>query len=218
MKFFFLGAALLCSASALPAVTSVTDGTFFNWSFSSVGAGSMTVDGANGNPASGLNVTTTTAFTSDFVYGIGVDLNFSTAEALSGIFSLGLDVKSGAGDFGSGQAVSLIVKQGSDLYSEILGTTNYPHTNFDTLTFSGTFNPAFFTHVAGSGSGEPDFSGGTTTLFGFAGINSNNGRTLTEYYDNYNLTYGAAPEPSTVVLGGLAFAGLCLFSRHRTIA
>src|SRR6185312_3874882 len=135
MKFFFLGAALLCSASALPAVTSVTDGTFFNWSFSSVGAGSMTVDGANGNPASGLNVTTTTAFTSDFVYGIGVDLNFSTAEALSGIFSLGLDVKSGAGDFGSGQAVSLIVKQGSDLYSEILGTTNYPHTNFDTLTF-----------------------------------------------------------------------------------
>jgi hypothetical protein len=185
----------LACASPLFAVTSATDGTFSNWSFSSVGAASMTVDPANGNPTPGLNVTTTTALTPVFVYGIGVDLDFSTTAALSGIFSLGVDVKSGPNGFGAGQAVSLIVQQGSDLYSEIPGTTTFPHTNFDTLSFSGTFNSALFTHVIGSGAAAPNFSGGTTTFFGLAGINSNNGPTLTEYYDNFHLTYDLTSTP-----------------------
>ena len=180
----------------------------------------MTLEAINGNPGARLNVSTFTTLSS-FAYGTGIDLDVTTSQALSGIFSLSLDVESGAGDFGAGQAIALLVQQGSNIYGEFLGNTGFPQASFSTLTFGGTFTSSLFTRWVGSGPALPDFTGATATMFGFSAYNADNNRSLTKYYDNFNLTYtSATPEPSTWLLFGGTGLAMLLFLQlppfHRT--
>ena len=216
MKKVFFATALVCAGSTLLSAATITDGNFTNWTFSGIGAGSMAREATSGNPGARLNVTTFTNLSS-FAFGLGIDLDFTTTEVLSGAFSLSLDVLSGANDFGAGQAIALLVQQGSDIYEDFLANTSFPQSTFTTLGFSGTFLPANFKHIVGSGAATPNFSGGTSTLFGFMAYNSSNNRTLTKYYDNFALSYtSAAPEPSTWMLFGGGVLALGFYRLRRS--
>lgn len=207
--------ALLLASSAIAGAATISDGAFSNWSFTILGNGAMSVEPSGGNPGARLNMTTTTSLSST-VYGLGTNLDFSTAEALSGIFSLNLDVLSGLNDFGAGQSISLLVQQGSDIYLQFLGNTGAVQNTFTPMTFQGSFIAASFTHLVGAGAATPNLAGGTSTFFGLGVINSSNNRTLTKYYDNYSLTYtSTAPEPSTMLLFGLAALGLAAFRTRK---
>lgn len=66
-------------------------------------------------------------------------------------FVMKLDVLSGPGGFGGGQAVQALVSQGGSLYQANVGITGWPINSFTTLTFNGTFAPGAFTKVSGPG-------------------------------------------------------------------
>jgi hypothetical protein len=192
------------------------DGDFSAWSFTSAGSGggsgSMSLQASGGNPGACLNVTTMTGMThtgsgiTESGWGIGVDPNWTVSEPLDGTqFVMGFDVLAGAGSFGQGQSVGLIVQQGTAYYLDIVSTpvTGF-QTSWTTESFRGTFDAANFRLQAGSGPSQPDFSGATPTTFGFTAFNGDSG-TLTQYYDNISLT--VAPEPSTCTFG-IGFAVL----------
>jgi hypothetical protein len=165
--------ALVCIAADASADV-IKDGDFSSWSFDTTGTGAMTREPIGGNPGARLNVTT---ISGPAVFATGIKTDYTTNAALAGLpFTLSLDVLSGPGDFGQGQAIQLLVKQGSAIYGEDLNITGFPH-NFDTLTFNGTFDEASFVLLLGSGPSNPDFSGSATS-FGFAAGNSGSG-TLT---------------------------------------
>ena len=215
MQKFLVTLAVVCGISPLLSANTISDGTFAGWALSSFGNGSMTLEAANGNPGARLNATTTTGLDLTFVYDNAIDSNVTITGALSGSFSLSLDVLSGANDFGAGQAIGLLVQQGGDIYLQFLANTGFPQNTFTTLNFNGTFVAASFSHLVGTGVAAPDFSGGTSSLFGFSAYNRTANRTLTKYYDNFNLTYtsAAVPEPSTWLLFGCAAGGLFLFRK-----
>jgi hypothetical protein len=195
-----------------------SDGDFSAWTFTNSGSGGGTgttsLQKSGGNPGACLNVSTMTGTThtgmgiTESGWGIGVDPNWTVSQALSGAqFVMGFDVLAGAGSFGQGQSVGLIVEQGTGYYLDIVST---PVTGFETSwtteSFSGTFDAANFRLQAGSGPSQPDFSGATATTFGFTAFNGDSGN-LTQYYDNISVT--VAPEPGTSIIG-LGF--LVLFS------
>ena len=125
--------------------------------------------------------------------GRGVDQGVTVAAPLSATsFTMQLDVLSGAGDFGQGQGVQALVSQGGSLYQTSLGITGFPFNSFTTLTFSGTFTSAAFTKISGAGPATPSFDGVTPTNFGFA-VGNNMSATLTQYYDNWNISFSAPP-------------------------
>jgi hypothetical protein len=136
------------------------------------------------------------------VYDLAINSLFSTTSTLSGAYTLGLQIKSGPGDFGAGQSIGLLVQQGSDIYLQNINVTGSGHSTFDPISFNGTFTAASFTHLSGAGAALPNFSGGTATNFGFAAINASNNRSVNEYYDNFSLTHAAVPESSTSLLLG----------------
>jgi len=214
-----IGAAII--ASSLQAQTVITDGDFTNFSFGSHGTGVATAtvvrEAAGGNPGARLNITTITTFT-DVAFGTAIKNDFSTNVPLAGTsFTLSLDVLSGAGGFGQGQAIELLVEQNGTVYATPLGITGFPR-NFDTVTFIGVFNAASFTRVIGAGPLTPAFNGSVTTRFGFAGGNLNS-LTLTQYYDNFRLVIAAvaapplptAPIPTLSTWGTIILAGLMAF-------
>ena len=162
------------------------DGDFTNWSFGSFssGGGSATavVEPTGGNPGARVNVTTVT----QSGFGSGVKNDYSTTAQLEGTpVALILDVLSGPGSFGQGQAIQLLVEQGGSIYAFSLGITNV-QPSFATLTFNGTLTGAAFTRVSGAGPATPNLGGGVVTRFGFAAGNSSS-QTLTQYYDNVRL-------------------------------
>ena len=163
------------------------------WVFSSytaagVGTATATVEGSGGNPGARLNVTTVTPSGADTAYGTAVLSGVSTAAPISGAaFTLNIDALSGAGGFGQGQGVLLLVEQGGSVYAASLGITGWPLNAFTTLTFAGTFTAGSFTRISGAGPATPAFDGATTTTYGFAAGN-NMSATLTQYYDNFRLT------------------------------
>lgn len=215
-KFLLVGAAGLFALAGAEAGTLV-DGNFTGWNLSSLGAtagesGSMTLEASGGNPGARLNASTLTFVGGGVVYDIAINANFSTSLALSGTFTLGLQILSGPGDFGAGQGIGLVVRQGSDLYLQNLGTTGSGHSSWFDLTYMGSFTSASFSHLSGSGAAAPDFTGGVPTFFGFAAINGSNNQSVTEYYDNFSLTNVAVPEPSAAFLV-LGASGLLVVSR-----
>jgi hypothetical protein len=206
---------LLSGSQLLNAQIYFFDGNFSAWSFtnsgSGGGSGTMSLQPSGGNPGACLNVTTMTGMThtgsgiTESAWGIGVDPDWTSSQPLDGSeFVLGFDVIAGAGSFGQGQSVGLIVQQGTACYLDIVST---PITGFETSwtteSFNGSFDAANFRLQTGSGPSHPDFSGATATTFGFTAFNGDSG-TLTQYYDNISLT--VTPEPSSCVLG-LGFAG-----------
>jgi hypothetical protein len=187
----------------------ISDGDFSSWDFGSTGTATVSREVAGGNPGAFLNVTTVSGIT---VYGTAIKTDFSTDLALAGVtFELKLDVFSGPGAQGQGQRILGLVEQNSSVYGIDLGITGYPH-SWDTLTFGGTFSDTSFPLLSGAGPATPDFSGGTTTFFGFAAGNSNSG-TLTQYYDNYTLDV-SIPAPGAILLGTFG-AGLVGWLRRR---
>ena len=166
------------------------DGDFTNWTFGSFssGGGSATavVEPTDGNPGARVNVTTVTATLTQSGFGSGVKNDYSTTAQLEGTpVALILDVLSGPGSFGQGQAIQLLVEQGGSIYAFSLGITNV-QPSFATLTFNGTLTGAAFTRVSGAGPATPNLGGGVVTRFGFAAGNSSS-QTLTQYYDNVRL-------------------------------
>lgn len=196
-------------SSAIPARAGlITDGDFAGWGFgqygispSPVGTAVVAVEASAGNPAARLRITTSTGGTQT-VFGSALKSNFSTNAALAGAFVLSLDVLQGPGAFGAGQAIDLLIEQGGALYRTSLGVTGFPHTTWDTVMFNGSFNAALFTLASGAGPAMPDFTGASTTRFGFAAGNSVSGN-LTMFYDNFSLQYTdvtAVPEPTSLLL------------------
>jgi hypothetical protein len=186
---------------------SIFDGDFSSWSFANTdtapgNTATVTREGTGGNPGARLNINT---ITGDTVYGTGIKTDYSTSVALSGqSFTLALDVLDGPGARGQGQGIQLLVEQNSTIYGEYLGVTFDPLV-WTTRTFSGAFTEALFDKVSGPGAASPDFSGGVTTFFGFAGGNSRSGD-ITLYYDNFQLESAAltpVPEPSMGILVGI---------------
>jgi hypothetical protein len=182
----------------------------------------MSIDASGGNPGTRLNVTTMTGMIhtgsgiTASAWGIGVNPNWTTLQPLDGTqYDLDFDVIAGAGSFGQGQSVGLIVQQGTAYYLDIVST---PITGFQTSwtsqSFNGSFVAANFRLQAGAGPSHPDFSGTTATAFGFTAFNGDSGN-LTQFYDNISLAIAPVPEPSTCVFG-IGFGGLLGFmSSHR---
>jgi hypothetical protein len=182
-------AALFATAAHALVITDCCDWSS-GWNFSSFGAGggtaTATVEGSGGNPGARLNVTTVTPNPST-AFGTANYQNVSTTVPLEGAaFTLTLDVLSGAGGFGQGQAIELLVQQNGTIYGLPVGVTGWPFVTFTTLNFSGTLTAASFTRVIGVGPATPIFDGSVATTFGFAAGNSNS-NTLTQYYDNFRL-------------------------------
>ena len=202
------------------------------WTFSSygvnAGTATATVEASGGNPGARLNVTTVTPTPADTAFATAVLATSTMPAPSSGTpFTLTLDVLSGAGGFGQGQAIQLLVQQGSAVYASALGITGFPLNPFTTLSFGGNFTAASFTLVSGAGPATPSFDGSTPTQFGFAAGN-NNSATLTQYYDNFRLTIASGvPAPAVVavptlsqwaiaVLAGL-LAAVALLRRGRAL-
>jgi hypothetical protein len=215
---------LLAGSQTLNAQIYFFDGNFSAWSFtnsgSGGGSGTMSLQASGGNPGACLDVTTMTGMThtglgiTESAWGIGVDPNWTTSQPLDGTqFILGFDVIAGAGSFGQGQSVGLIVQQGMACYLDIVST---PVTGFETSwtteSLTGTFNAADFRLQTGSGPSQPDFSGAKATTFGFTAFNGDSGN-LTQYYDNISLT--VSPEPSTWTLEIALAGGFTFVSQYR---
>jgi hypothetical protein len=167
---------------------SLVDGEFLNWSFDSTGGGgSAAREDSGGNPGARLRISTSAPFGSDTVTAIKDD--YTTDLPLENdTFTFSVDFLSGAGAHGDGQALLLLVQQGSDIYGLPVGVTGV-QADWATLMFNGTFNQAAFSHIIGSGAPTPDFTSGVPTQFGFAGQNSDS--SITNYYDNFHLVSNA---------------------------
>jgi hypothetical protein len=200
----------------------IADGDFTGWNYGAIGGSVVTQESSAGNPGARLNFTNSPTLNNQAI-GTAIKTDFSTTSTISGLaFSLQLDVLDGAGGFGQGQGISLLVEQSSNIYRAYLDITDWPHTTWDTLTFNGTFTESSFGLLSGSGPDNIDFSGGVDTSFGFAASNSTNGNgyTLTQYYDNFRLEFtpadSAVPEPSIIALFGLGLVGLGFARRRRS--
>jgi len=218
---------LLSRSQILNAQIYFFDGNFSAWTFtnsgSGGGSGTMSLQASGGNPGGCLNVTTMTGMThtgfgiTESAWGIGVDPDWTTSQPLDGTqFVLGFDVIAGAGSFGQGQSVGLIIQQGTACYLDIVSTpVTGSETSWTTESFTGSFDAVNFRLQTGTGPSHPDFSGATATTFGFTAFNGDSGN-LTQYYDNISLT--VAPEPSTCVLGiGFGVFVGAFFNRHPTV-
>ena len=210
-----LALSIYLATNAAGAAIVFNEGDFSTWTFGSYGAGggtaSATREAAGGNPGARVNVTTVTSSLAQTAFGTGFKNDYSTTQALAGTpFTLTLDVLSGAGAFGQGQAIQLIVEQGGAVYALPLNVTNVQPA-FATQSFGGTFNAASFTLVSGAGPATPNFGGGVTTRFGFAAGNSNSA-TLTQYYDNVQLDLNpivaVAPSAANIPVMGPAMLAL----------
>jgi len=180
-------------ALPLPATAGIvfTDGEFLNWTFGWHGNSTASAgrEPSGGNPGARMAIGTSTN-TGATGYGFGFRNDYSTTAAISGTtFTLTLDVLAGAGIIGDGQAIQLVVEQGGALYAANLGVTGV-RTSFTTLSFNGTFNPASFPLIQGTGPAQPSFGGGTPTRFGFAAGNTNSPANV-QYYDNVRLNLAA---------------------------
>jgi hypothetical protein len=154
-----------------------------------VGTATAVVEATSGNPGQRLNVTTVTPVVADVAFGLALYQNTATAAPLAGTaFSMQFDVLGGAGAFGQGQAIMILVEQAGTVYYQQLGVTGFPIASFTTQTYNGAFNAASFTRVIGAGPLTPSFDGVTPTHYGFGAGNSGSA-TLTQYYDNWSVTF-----------------------------
>jgi hypothetical protein len=174
------------------------------WAFSSVnlggvGTASATVEAAGGNPGPRLNITTVTPTVFDQAHGLALYQGASTVAPLTGTpFVMQFGVLSGAGAFGQGQEIWILVEQAGSIYFQSLGVTGFPLNAFTTQNYNGAFNPGGFNRIVGAGPATPAFDGVTATRYGFAAGNSGSA-TLTQYYDNWNLTFVLPVAPVAAV-------------------
>jgi hypothetical protein len=190
-----IGLCMLAPWRASAANLVISDGTFSSWAFGAYingtgsPTGSMTLDSTEGNPAPGLNDTTYTA-TGGYAAGYGYDTGAPTSDVLNKApFVLTVQFLSGPGAARIGQGVQLIVVQNGSVYlSHGYKNTGTSSKKWKTVTLKGKLVGTSFTLISGSGPAAPDFTSGIPTEFGFSGQNYQSGRSVTCYYDNYNLT------------------------------
>ena len=199
---FFAAAALMLAAGAARAAVVISDGDFAGWLLGSYavggGSASVTVEAAGGNPGARLNVTTVTAGPTQTAFGTAIEPDFSTTEPLAGrAFTASFDALSGAGAFGEGQAVQLLVEQGGAIYALPIGGTGVLAACRQGSLGGSIVGPAG-SLVGGAGPASPNFAGGTATRFGLAAGNTNSA-TLTQYYDNFVLDIAPLAAPSAGV-------------------
>jgi IPTL-CTERM motif len=221
MKIFAPAVAAVATALwvSLASAITISDPTDWasGWVYSTVevagaGTASFTVEPAGGNPGARLNSTTVTPTGADTAFGAALYQAVTVVAPLSGTaFVMRLDVLSGPGGFGQGQAVQALVGQGGSLYQTPLGITGFPLNSFTTLTFNGTFTAGAFTKVSGPGPATPSFDGVTPTSFGFA-VGNNMSATLTQYYDNWNITVTLPGPVGNVVIPTLSNGSLLLLT------
>ena len=205
MKRFAVLLAALCFAGLATSARAViitdccdwaTGWTFSSYGFAA-GTASAVVEGTGGNPGARLNITTVTPTAADIAFGTAVLATSTAAPAAGAAFTLNIDVLSGPGAFGGGQAIQLLVQQGGSVYAISVGATGFPLSTFTTLAFSGNFNGGSFTRISGAGPATPSFDGTTPTTYGFAAGNSLSA-TLTQYYDNFRLSIPSIGAPPPV--------------------
>lgn len=193
------------------------------WTFSfvtitGVGTASIAIEPTGGNPGARANATTITPGPGDFAYATALYQASSVAAPPSGTaFVMNLDVLSGAGAFGQGQGILVLVEQGGTVYQSSVGITGFPLNSFTTQTYNGTFVAANFSKLTGPGPSTPAFDGSTATRFGFAAGNANSA-TLTQYYDNWSLTYVPVASPSTANIPALSQWALVLLASLLALA
>jgi hypothetical protein len=208
--------ALWVSLASAITISDPTDWTS-GWVYSTVevagaGTASFTVEPAGGNPGARLNSTTVTPTGADTAFGAALYQAGTVAAPPSGTaFVMRLDVLSGPGDFGQGQAVQALVGQGGSIYQTPVGITGFPLNSWTTITYNGTFTAGAFTKVSGPGPPTPSFDGVTPTSFGFA-VGNNMSATLTQYYDNWNTTFALAGPVGNVPIPALSNGSLLLLT------
>ncbi|MEO5700184.1 MAG: IPTL-CTERM sorting domain-containing protein [Casimicrobiaceae bacterium] len=169
---------------------------FGSYTVAGAGTASATVEATGGNPGARLNITTVTPTGADTAYGTALLTTSTTAAPAAGAaFTLSLDVLSGAGGFGQGQGIQLLVGQAGSIYAQSVGITGFPLASFTTINFPGNFNAGAFTRISGAGPATPSFDGVTATTYGFAAGN-NMSATLTQYYDNFRLVIPSIGGPA----------------------
>jgi hypothetical protein len=187
------------------------------WAYSTVvvagvGTAVFTVEPAGGNPGARLNSTTVTPTGADTAFNAAHFQAVTVPAPPSGTpFAMQIDVLSGAGAFGQGQAVQILVGQGGSLYQSQLGITGSGFGSFTTLTFNGSFTAGLFTKISGPGAATPSFDGVTATTFGFVTGNTQSA-TLTQYYDNWNVTYALPVQVSATPVPALSDGLLLLLA------
>lgn len=190
-----MGLSALAPCTAFGTSLVISDGNFTSWAFGSYVTGtgspsaSMTLDATDGNPAPGLNDTTTTV-TGGYAAAYGYDTGAPTSDALNKApFVLTVQFLSGPGAARIGQGVQLIVVQNGSVYiSHGYKNTGTSSKKWKTVTLKGKLVGTSFNRISGTGPSAPDFTSGIPTVFGFSGQNYQSGRSVTCYYDNFALT------------------------------
>ncbi len=189
------GTAAALPADALATALTISDGTFSAWRFGSYlqgtgtgGSASMSVDSTLGNPAPGLAVTTDSPVGVDAT-GYGYDTAAPTSDVLNkASYVMTVQFQSNADAYGIGQGIQLIVVQNGIVYiSHGYKNTGTERNGWKTVTLKGKLVGTSFNNISGTGPSAPDFTSGIPTEFGFSGQDYQSGRTLSVYYDNYNL-------------------------------
>ena len=115
LSYVPVAVAIFLAASAHAGV--ITDGDFSAWSFGATGTATVTRELSGGNTGERLNITTVSG---PAVYGTAIKSDFSSTSALAGApFTLTVDVLSGPGAFGQGQAIQLLVEQNGSTYGTL---------------------------------------------------------------------------------------------------
>ncbi|MEO8740876.1 MAG: hypothetical protein ABI537_14395 [Casimicrobiaceae bacterium] len=210
----FVGIAFCAGSSSAATVSDPSDWAS-GWVYSTIevsgtGTASFAVLPTGGNPGARLASTTVTPTGADTAFGAALYQPASLAAPTSGTpFVMQLDVLSGAGGFGQGQGVQVLVEQAGSMYQTSVGITGFPFNTFTTLTFNGTFTSSAFVKVSGAGPTNPSFDGVTPTRFGFA-VGNNMSATLTQYYDNWNITFTSGVASSAAPIPILSNAALLM--------
>ena len=192
-------APLTASASVL-----LTDGDFSAATLSNFGTTTTSLLATGGNPGARIQVTTVSGSSTG---GLVINGTAVTGLLEGASFEFGLSVLKGSGSFGQGQAVGLVIKQGSTVWVSFLYNTGV-RSSWTAQTASGTLRAADFNRVAGSATGGPVLNGSVTSYFGFYASNANSG-TLTQYYDNWSLNIDTSTVPGPGALALLAVAAGC---------